>query len=90
MKRAAWNQEISGFFQVGYVGPVEESQTHTTRSVGSNPTHGVEVSEAEFATEDGGGGAVLCAVGVGERKINCKFFLHHMMKYFFFDYPKNG
>ena len=55
MKRAAWNQEISGFFQVGYVGPVEESQTHTTRSVGSNPTHGVETSVEEFATEVGDG-----------------------------------
>ena len=60
MKRAAWNQEISGFFQVGYVGPVEESQTHTTRSVGSNPTNKVDLSVAEFASEvgDGGGGAV--------------------------------
>ena len=63
-----------------------ECQTHTTRSVGSNPTQGVEVSEAEFATEvgNGGGGAVLCAVGVGERNINFKFFLHHMMKFSLF------
>ena len=38
-------------------------------SVGSNPTHGAEFSEAEFATEvgDGGDGVVLIAVGVGRR-----------------------
>ena len=68
-----------------------ESQTHTTRSVGSNPTHGVEVSGAEFATEvgDGGGVAVLCAVGVGEENINYKIFLHHMMKLFNFLLSRN-
>ena len=66
-----------------------ESQTHTTRSVGSNPTHGVEVSGAEFATEVGGGVAVLCAVGVGEEKINFKIFLHHMMKLFNFLLSRN-
>ena len=45
---------------------MEESLTPTTRSVGSNPTHGVEVSEAVLASEvgDGGEGTVLCAVGV--------------------------
>ena len=35
---------------------MEESQTHNTRSVGSNPTHGVEVSEAVLASEVGDGG----------------------------------
>ena len=49
-----------------FLGPVGEYQTHTTRSVGSNPTHGVEVSEAVLASEvgDGGEGTFLCAVGV--------------------------
>ena len=57
-----------------FLGPVGEYQTHTTRSVGSNPTHGVEVSGAEFATEvgDGGGGAVLCALGVEGENITYK------------------
>lgn len=47
-------------------------------SVGSNPTQGVDLSEAVQVTDvgDGGGGAVLCAVGVGGRKI----LLHHVMK----------
>ena len=60
---------------------MEESLTPTTRSVGSNPTHGVEVSVEEFATEVGdvGGGAKLCAVEVGGRIANF-FLLHHMMK----------
>ena len=84
--------EIFRLLSIWFLGSVGEFLTHTTRSVGSNPTNGVDVSEAEFASEvgDGGGGSVLCAAGVGERKINCNFFLHHMMKYFLFDYPKNG
>ena len=47
-------------------------------SVGSNPTQGVDLSEAVQVTDvgDGAGGAVLCAVGVGGRKI----LLHHVMK----------
>ena len=62
-----------------------ESQTHTTRSVGSNPTHGVEVSGAEFATEvgDGGGGAVLCAVGVGKENMNSKILFASYDETFF-------
>ena len=42
-------------------------------SVGSNPTQGVDLSEAVQVTDvgDGGGGAVLCAVGVGGSKFCC-------------------
>ena len=56
---------------------MEESQTHTTRSVGSNPTHGMEVSEAEFATEVGDGWeeAELCAVVVGGRISSSFYFI---------------
>ena len=45
-------------------------------SVGSNPTQGLDLSEAVQVTDvgDGGGGAVLCAVG------GRKFLLHHVMK----------
>ena len=52
-----------------------EYLTHTTRSVGSNPTHGVEVSGAEIATEvrDGGEEAELCAVEVGGRNLQFLF-----------------
>ena len=53
---------------------MEESQTHNTRSVGSIPHKEWKFSGAEFASEvgDEGGGAVLCAVGVGEENISCK------------------
>ena len=54
--------------------------------MGSSPTHGVEVSEAVFASEVGDGGeeAVLSAVGVVKRNRNCNVFLHHVMKLFHF------
>ena len=72
IKTACYIQKISNEFQAGIHGLVEESQTSTTRSVGSNPTHGVDVSEVEFASEvgDGGEDAVLCAVDVGGRMKN--------------------
>ena len=62
--------EIFRLLSIWFLGSVGEFLTHTTRSVGSNPTNGVDVSEAEFASEvgDGGEGAVLCAVGDRRKK----------------------
>ena len=74
-----------------FLGPVGEYQTHTTRSVGSNPTHGVEVSGAEFATEVGDGGGELYSVHLEwkEKILPTKFFLHHMMQLLIFLLSRN-
>ena len=58
--------------------------------MGSNPTHGVDVSEVEFASEvgDGGEDAVLCAVDVGGRMKN--FFYCIIWWNFNFCYPETG
>ena len=67
-----------------------ECQTHTTRSEGSNPTQGVEVSEAEFTAEVGDGGAVLCAVGVGKENMNSKILFASYDETFFHYYLEIG
>ena len=72
-----------------FLGPVGEYQTHTTRSVGSNPTHGVEVSGAEFATEVGGGELYSVHLEWEEKILPTKFFLHHMMQLFIFLLSRN-
>ena len=61
-------------------------------SVGSNPTQGEDLSEVEqvAAVGDGGGGAVLSAVKVGERKKLQKILLHHVIKLLVLYYPKTG
>ena len=57
-------------------------------SVGSNPTQGEDLSEAAQVA-DGGGGAVLSAVEVGERKKLQNFLLHHVIKLLVFVLSKN-
>ena len=66
-------------------------QISNRMSVGSNPTQGVDLSEAVQVTDvgDGGGEAVLCAVGVGERNKLQKVLLHHVMKLLIFVLSKN-
>ena len=57
-------------------------------SVGSNPTQGEDLSEAAQVADvgDGGGGAVLSAVEVGERKKVTKYFVASYDKTFYFLY----
>ena len=60
-------------------------------SVGSNPTQGEDLSEAAQVADvgDGGGGDVLSAVEVGERKKLQNILLHHVIKLLVFVLSKN-
>ena len=60
-------------------------------SVGSNPTQGEDLSEAAHVADvgDGGGGAVLSAVEVGERKKLQNILLLHVIKLLVFGLSKN-